>query len=662
MSIHQLFKRQPVNMQVAQKLESTTFPAPTRGLILSENESFMQPGAALICDNWKPTMKGVSLRGGCIRWCDLHAPTATAWVNSHAYAINDTAADPDGSVWKCLVAHSSPAGPTTFAAYRTANPTHWELVPIPALSDPVRVPVISAFEYVSGTIHKMFAGNATKLYDVTSGTASLVKSGQTSGNYVASQMANQGGDWLLVLNDAGDPPLRFNGTTWQSLATTTPANWAISTAYAINARVRDAVSGARYKCLVAHTSGTGTFDADRAAHPTYWTSDVAPDGPAWIIGPAGTPVENGNNLTYVCKYRNRYFFVEKNSMNAWYLLVDSVGGMLNLIPLSGAATKGGKLLFCLSWSIDAGDGIDDKIVFGTDQGELLIFTGGDPSSAANWRQEGRYEMSPPMGMNAHQAIGGDVLIATVDGIMPLSGAITKDRSELELAAITRNIKPMWRLEVNAKREYPWTMCKWDEYGGLFVTWPYGTSMNKLCAVANLATGAWCRFVGYDATCFIKMRGDMFFGTQGGIIMQADRTGYDDGLPYTAVLVGGWEVFSSPSQTITWRQARASFFSRASEPFQPQLSATTDYVITLPPQPNAGPDPGLLDLWDEGLWDAALWDATAPTPSVRNTMWVSIGMTGYSHAPVVQVTVAQNARPIVDLISIAATFERAGVNV
>jgi hypothetical protein len=44
-----------------------------------------------------------------------------------------------------------------------------------------------------------------------------------------------------------------------------------------------------------------------------------------------------------------------------------------------------------------------------------------------------------------------VLIATVDGIVPLSQAITKDRAELELAAITRNIKPMWRDEVNAKR-------------------------------------------------------------------------------------------------------------------------------------------------------------------------------------------------------------------
>ena len=51
----------------------------------------------------------------------------------------------------------------------------------------------------------------------------LVKSGQTSGNYVASQLANQGGDWMIVLNDAGDPPLRYNGTTWATLNYTIPA-------------------------------------------------------------------------------------------------------------------------------------------------------------------------------------------------------------------------------------------------------------------------------------------------------------------------------------------------------------------------------------------------------------------------------------------------------
>jgi len=539
MSQHQLFKRMPVNQQVAQKLESTTFPAPTRGLVLAENESFMQPGAAIVMDNWVPTMKGSKLRGGCIRWAEL----------------------------------------------------------------PETTPVISAFEYASGINHRMFAANETKVYDVTTTTPVLVKSGQTSGNYVASQMANASGDYLMVVNDAGDFPLRFDGTTWTTL----------------NA--------------------------------------------SQITGPGGTPVATGGALTYVCKYRNRYFFIERNSMNAWYLPLNAVQGALAMIPLSGAATKGGHLMFCASWSIDAGDGIDDKLVFCTDLGELIIFTGSDPASAASWRQEGRYDMSPPLGMNAHLAIGGDMLIATVDGILPLSGAITKDRSELELAAITRNIKPMWRMEVLEKREWAWTMCKWDEYGGLFVTWPGGIPGKRWCGAANLATGAWCRFVGYDATCFIKMRGDMFFGTQDGIIMQADRTGYDDGLPYTAILVGGWEVFQSPGQTITWRQARASFSARANEPFAPQLSATTDYVVIVPPPPSAGADPGVLDLWDQGLWDTALWDAGTPsTPAVRNTGWVSIGRTGFSHAPIVQVTVAQQAKPEVDLISIAATFERAGVNV
>jgi hypothetical protein len=72
---------------------------------------------------------------------------------------------------------------------------------------------------------------------------------------------------------------------------------------------------------------------------------------------------------------------------------------------------------------------------------------------------------------------------------------------------------------------------------------------------------------------------------------------------------------------------------------------------------------VADVWDQGLWDTALWDQPSlALPVVKNTAWVSVGETGFSHAPVVQVTVAQAARPNVELISIAATFERLGVNV
>ena len=336
----------------------------------------------------------------------------------------------------------------------------------------------------SGNNQRMFAAQATKLFDVTFGGPILVKDSQTSGNYAAAQLANQGGDFLIAVNEAGDYPLRFNGSTWETL-----------------------------------------------------------DG-GEIHGPVDSGVEDGHGLSYVWKYRSRLYFIEVGSMNAWYLPLNAVEGALLMIPLSGAATKGGHLMFGATWSLDAGDGVDDKCVFCTSEGELLIFTGSDPGNPANWRQEGRFEISPPLGMNAHHLVGGDLLIATVDGIIPTSAAITKEGAQLELAAVTRPIKPMWRAEVVEKREHPWTMKKWDEYGGMFVTWPFGKPGKKLCAVINLATGAWARFVGWDATCFMRLRENFYFGTQDGIVMQADRTGYDDGnhakIPYVATLVGSWE--------------------------------------------------------------------------------------------------------------------------
>jgi len=213
---------------------------------------------------------------------------------------------------------------------------------------------------------------------------------------------------------------------------------------------------------------------------------------------------------------------------------------------------------------------------------------------------------------------------------------------------------------------------------MFITLPGGVPGKQRCLVVNTSTVAWCRFTGWDATCFMTMRGDMFFGTQTGTIMQADRTGYDDGMPYVATLVGSWGPLQSQPSHLVWHQARASFSASAGQPFQPQLSACVDFIVTVPPPPNAGPDPGLADVWDQGLWAPGgmtvpptpadrdrymQWDqGSLAEPAIRNTGWVSIGMTGYTHAPVVQVTVAQQARPNVELISIDATFERLGVNV
>ena len=86
---------------------------------------------------------------------------------------------------------------------------------------------------------------------------------------------------------------------------------------------------------------------------------------------------------------------------------------------------------------------------------------------------------------------------------------------------------LWRDEVEAKREQHWTIKKWDEYGAIFVATPGGvTPDEKHCLGANNATGAWFQFT-WDASAFLRMHADLFFGDQRGMIMQAERTGYDD---------------------------------------------------------------------------------------------------------------------------------------
>ena len=156
---------------------------------------------------------------------------------------------------------------------------------------------------------------------------------------------------------------------------------------------------------------------------------------------------------------------------------------------------------------------------------------------------------------------------------------------------------------------------------------------------------------------------MFFGTQTGQMMQMDRTGYDNGVPY--VCDDGWRLggVSEPSQTITWKQARAVYHARASQPFEPQLTAplimwSRCRRLPLPRQILACRISGTRGC---GIKPSGMRQDQAK-PAVRNTGWVSIGMTGFSHAPVVQVTVAQQVKPEVELISIAATFERLAITV
>lgn len=457
-------------------------------------------------------------------------------------------------------------------------------------------PVQSMFSYIalSGP-NKFFAASTTSIFDITSVADPLVApapvlTGQSNGYYSAAHMATVGGNFLYITNGF-DAPRLYDGTTWTAITNvSTPAI-------------------------------------------------------------TGLPVST-SALSHVWTYRNRLFFIQTGSMNAWALPVDSIGGAAIQVSLAGVLTKGGSLLTGGTWSQDAGNGINDRCVIISTQGEAVVFEGGDPSNSADWHMVGRYDITPIMGKRGLLSIGGDLLLLTEDGIVPISAAIQKDPAALSLDAVTRPIEPEWQKEVLARNANPWEIIKFPRYNMGVVSLPVTGSLKPYCFVVNLETGAWAKYTGWDTRCLVMHNEWGYFGTSDGKIMKMEVGGNDDGQLYYCTYVGLFDWMGGPA-TKTILMARTT--CTAGYPFDARVSVSTNYTITLPTPPSSPSMAVPPSAWDIGLWDQAVWDATTPRPVV-SSKWKSIGRTGYVIAPQVQMTFGYNVTPDVELIAVDLLFE------
>ena len=458
-------------------------------------------------------------------------------------------------------------------------------------------PALTMFTYTSGSVSKFFASDETNIFDITSvvdvdAIPTAAVTGQTSGNYSPVEMVTVAGEYLIVVNGEDDAQL-YDGSTWQALnAVSTPS-----------------------------ITGVATADLSNG----------------WV-------------------FANRVFFVESGTLNSWYLPVDSIGGLALDFSLAGVFKKGGALLFGGTWSLDSGSGLDDKCIFVSTEGEVAIYQGIDPSNASTWALVGVYEITKPMGAKATMRAGGDLLIAAEDGIIPLTEAIRKDPAALSLAAVTKNIEPVWKKEVVSRRTLPWEILKWPSNNMLIVSQPITDTQSAQCLVANIETGAWCKFTGWDTRCMALFNNFGYFGTNDGRVMQMEVGGNDDGAVYTAFYAGGFDHLSSPGSEKVVHQFRETYLSAS--PFNSQASVSVDFSIEQPVAPNAIAD-YIIDEWDVGKWDQGQWDGGEETFSV-SSRWRSIGRQGRAISPQIQITCGVTPFPRIELVNIDMTYTEGGL--
>jgi hypothetical protein len=462
------------------------------------------------------------------------------------------------------------------------------------------LPCESLWVYTAGTSQKLFGAANGSIYDISSPADANVApaaavTGRSANYYSTRNFATAGGNYLYAVNDSNaDNPLLFDGTTWSAIT-------AVSVPISI----------------------TGV-----------------------TVG----------HLSQVNVYKNRLFFVEFNTMNVWALPVASLGGAAIQISLAGVFQLGGAVLFTATWSIDAGNGLNDSLVIMSTQGECAVYQGTDPSDATKWSLVGLYALPKPMGKNAYRKEGAELLILTDRGEIPMSAAVRVDKDQLAGLAVSRNIEPDWVTDAAARRSLPWEIVSWPNKQREIISVPVSGDVAVTppwCYIRNTTTGAWCKRTGWNTRCLAFYGEFVYFGTNTGEVIQMEITGADSGAIYYPVVVFNWDALDAPGYQKTVISMRARF--RVNSNITYRLSVSTDYAVSLVTPPNVSAAIATPGVWDIGLWDVSLWD-TGTVIAPFSTNWESINLTGDGIAVQMQLAMGNVTPPVGELLLMDVLYE------
>lgn len=471
--------------------------------------------------------------------------------------------------------------------------------------------VVSVFSYVNGNNEKLFAATNDAIYDITSpATPSTLVLTDDAGNTLVDQSGNTLISSLSI--PAGpDVDLLANG------------NWSVE--------------------QFSTPGGTFLVCVNGVDSPLIF------DGTNWATTPAITGVDP-TTLSFVFASKFRLWFIQKDTMNIYYLAPNAIGGAAVLLPLGGIFTLGGSLVYGGTWSIESGDGPSEQTIFATSEGEVAAYQGDDPSGATTFTRQGVYRVGTPLGPNGFIRTGGDLTICTDIGLIPLSTAFQRALAALAPVAVSYPIEIEWNKAVAATVP-DWQIALWPNQQMILIAPPNPSGAVPEIFVANVITGAWGSYTGWNVTCMQVFNDRLFFGSDSGKVVEAEVTGSDQGAAYTCTVVPLFDPLKSPAALKTGLEARAVL--RVTSQPNVQMSLQNDYVVNLP----AAPDDTTIaanNVWGVGVWGTAQWGTVADLQTFSE--WRSVPGAGYSLSPATQITSGNISSPNVELVQTDLTYD------
>ena len=418
--------------------------------------------------------------------------------------------------------------------------------------------------YSGGATDELWAISDGEVFDVTSAGAvgTAAVTGLTNSRWEYTNVTTAGGSYLYMANGVDKPHL-YNGSTWTAI-----------------------------------------------------------DG---VSSPAITGVTT-TTLTSPTLFKNRMWFIQTGTLKAWYLPTSSVGGAAQVLDLSSVARLGGTLIAMAAWTIDAGYGVDDNLVFVTDQGEVLVYRGTDPASASTWALIGIWIVGAPIGNRCLMKYGGDLLVLTLDGLVPLASALQSSRLDPNVSLSDKIQGAFAAAASQYKNNFGWCLLYNPQNNALIVNVPVSTSKKEQFVMNNI-TKSWCKFTNWEGFHFALLNDEPYFGADGYVAKcwTVGTTGYaDDGSVINGQALQAFNYFETRGVKKYFTRARPSIFSNGS----PDIVVGINIDFNISESTAAlSFSPQTYGVWDSGVWDIALWGSDL---AITNN-WQGITGIGYCGA-------------------------------
>ncbi len=257
-----------------------------------------------------------------------------------------------------------------------------------------------------------------------------------------------------------------------------------------------------------------------------------------------------STLRGVITFKGRAYYWQKSTSSFYYAAAGAFQGALTAFPVDVLTTKGGKIMLLTAFTRDGGEGADDLFVIVMNTGEVLVYQGDDPASAAAWELVGKFMMPKPIGARSVLRIGGNTLLLTYEGVVDLGRVLAGQPYPL----VSDKVRKMMTFQPTVAAPYAdlISLLDFTESGSVLCNDMWRSDAQKWAPENGLmgitkAAGAWWTYTGNSTadfdfqylSCSCVWQGKTYFGFDSGGTLPIFTPLAENGFYFDEVIGGGW---------------------------------------------------------------------------------------------------------------------------